>query len=212
MHRSGIALVGAAVALGVAAAGSPSPARAQEGEIERCRTAQTDAERIACLEDALRGDAPEAATPPPAPIGASDDAPDDDAEPAREGFRLPRVPFIGGRDEAPSPAASPPAVVASDSPEADAFGAEQLARATGGGLPAPPRLTAAVVGSREVPYRRLQVELDNGQVWRQVESDEPWNSRRYGDPVDVEIFESGFGGYRMRIVEQDKTLRVERVR
>jgi hypothetical protein len=134
----------------------------------------------------------------------------------RRGFRLPSLPFRGDRSE-PETGGTGAAVLASDSAEAAAMGAEQVAaRGDGSGAdssrPAEPRMTAAVVASEIVPYKRLQVELDNGQVWRQVQSDESWDDARYGVPASVEIWPSRFGGYRMLIAEHDLRLRVERVR
>src|SRR5690606_7642290 len=64
----------------VAAATAPGFALAQEEAIAACRAAPSDAERIACLEDALRA--------------------------ASSGLRIP-IPFVGGRSGGDGPASQP---------------------------------------------------------------------------------------------------------
>jgi hypothetical protein len=212
MQRFGRRLCGLATVAGAFAGVLIAlPVSAQNGQdaVARCRSLTTDAERIACLEAAVMG----TGSQPAAPAAAPTPAPATAEPPPRRGFRLPGVPFIGGGDDE----RSQPQVFSSEAPEAAELGAEQVAnidRAAGRAPPRgpEPRMTAGVVSAREVPYKRLEVELDNGQVWRQTQADENWDSRRYRDPIDVEIWASAFGGYRMRIVEQDRTLRVERAR
>jgi hypothetical protein len=109
---------------------------------------------------------------------------------------------MGGREEGPA--------VASNAPEAEEFGARTLAARSGEAAPVP-RLTASVTSAREVPYKRLEVVLDNGQVWRQTSSDDPWDSRRHDEPDRVEIFASRTGGYRLHIPDTNLTLVVERI-
>lgn len=184
------------VAAGVAAATpafAQDDAAAQEDAIALCRSAEDRDARIACLEAVVRGETP-----------SHDNV---DAE-RRSGLRLP---FLGGGDDEDIPVQT--GVVPSNAPEADAFGAEHVAgAASADDRPAPPRLVADVVAVSELPRTRLQVELDNGQIWRQTTGELRWDPRRHRDPEQVEIWRSGFGGYRMRVIDQDLVLRVERVR
>jgi hypothetical protein len=202
----GLAAAAAAALAGAALLAAPSAAQSGEDLVSRCRSLLTDAERIACLEAAVLGSGVPAAAPAAAPATVPRAEP-----PPRRGFRLPAVPFIGGGDE---PA---PRTFSSDAPEAAELGAEQVAtfdRAAGRAPPAEarPRMVASVVAVRQIPYKRLEVELENGQVWRQTSSDEAWNFARYDDPDSVEIWPSVTGGYRMHMPENNRTVVVERIR
>jgi hypothetical protein len=198
------AIVGIA---GCAVLGLPATAQTAEEAIASCRNLPTDAERIACLEAALiNDDTPQAAPAPSAPASQPS---------GRRGFRLlAAVPFLGGDVDEDAPQAR---ADASNAITADDLGTEQVAtRQPAGGTAtrrAPDaRIVAAVVSTREIPYKRLEVELDNGQVWRQTQSGDPWNFSHHRDPEDVEISRSGFGGYRMRVPEHNITIAVERIR
>lgn len=69
----------------------------------------------------------------------------------------------------------------------------------------------AVAGYHHVPYERLVVTLDNGQVWRQIKGD----TNRIRVSLDrnqtVDISESPLGGYKLRLNEMRRTIRVERI-
>ena len=69
----------------------------------------------------------------------------------------------------------------------------------------------AVAGYHHVPYERLVVTLDNGQVWRQIKGD----TNRIRVSLDrnqtVDISESSLGGYKLRLNEMRRTIRVERI-
>ncbi|MFQ5548004.1 MAG: hypothetical protein ACE5FV_06930 [Woeseia sp.] len=69
-----------------------------------------------------------------------------------------------------------------------------------------------VVVYSEVPYRRLQVELENGQVWRQIKGDTQQIRVDLGRNQTVDIAESSMGGYKLRLNEIRRTIRVERIR
>lgn len=93
-----------------------------------------------------------------------------------------------------------------------ALGAEQAARRAG--LPAPKedqRFTSVIVASERAHPNRLLVRLENGQVWRQIQGDTqivllPSNGR-----VNAEFSRSGFGGYRMRLPDMGRVVKVERL-
>jgi hypothetical protein len=105
----------------------------------------------------------------------------------------------------------PAATFDSDSAQAAAMGQGAL-QEKAGKLPVTPHMVAAVVASSVVPYKRLQVELDNGQIWRETNADQAWDEVRYSPPKSVEIWQTRFGGYRMVIADNDIKLHVERVK
>jgi hypothetical protein len=172
------------------------------GVIRQCSALTDKDARIACLEDALRrtDDSGDSA----AAVAETSTA-------AREAKSAPR--------EAPAePAATvpPPAPESAVSPghdgTADTLGAEQVRDYDR--RDADDRVMATVVAFDYVRYQRLRVQFDNGQVWRQVDGDRVDVSRELDADAtfDVEVWKTGLGGYRMRIVELDRTLRVQRLR
>jgi len=160
-------------------------AYAQQSIVDHCRQASSDADRIACLEAALLAR-------DPAPVVAPAETP---------------------ADPAPAPA---PAKDASAAPVVTGIGAGQVIARTQTAAEERAKLeseTGMRVASYEtVHYQRLQVTLENGQVWLQIKGDTQ-NIR-----VDVErnptvdILESALGGYRLRLNEMGRTIRVQRVR
>ena len=228
-----------------------SPASAEEEAIERCRAEADSASRIACLEAALRGDAPPeptvrrepapiaagpdawpAATPPPAAVQGG--SPADPAAPAPVAEAQTAPPAVAGADGAtgaasadePGPGPAPVAestsaaatetgteAAAESATESADIGAEQLPRTAAERDAALARATGLVVTAYEhVPYRRLVVHLENGQVWRQVKGDTQYVRASLGKNRTVDIEESGLGGYRLRLNEMRRTIRVQRVR
>lgn len=183
-----------AVTIGVVSALLPQAALAQGAQevIERCRAAANDADRIACLEAAL-------------------------IEDDNDGLRIP-LPFGGGRSsEAAAPAATAPMAAAGQ------MGAEQVAVREGtfddrvdndgdgeddGGL----RMDAVITRMETDPRGMLVVQLDNGQVWRQTQTESFPVRIDLDQAQPVVVTTSGFGGYRMLIVTPDRRIRVERLR
>lgn len=181
-------------AVGIAAAAAPHAVFAQSAQetIDRCRATAGDAERIACLEAAL-------------------------IEDDNDGLRIP-LPFGGGGDaDAPAAQAAAPATAA------EQMGAEQVAIRDGtfdddidadgdgeddDGL----RMEAVITRMETDPRNMLVVQLDNGQVWRQTQTESFPVRIDLDQPQPVAITTSGFGGYRMLIITLDRRIRVERVR
>jgi len=185
--------------------------------IAGCAANEVKDERILCLERALRemagGDAMPAASaddgegtqppgertaqPPTIPHPLSTEAEErghDQSGPVTE--KLARQ-----RDETDS--------------HVDSLGSEQVARRRGddgGGQEAP--VSATVIAFDFVGYRRLLVELDNGQIWRQTNGDRANVTRelRNEQTFDVELRRTGLGGYRMYLGPLDRTIRVERLK
>lgn len=210
------AVLGAAgvAALGVFAV----PASGQEAVIAACQALPTENERFDCLADALRlasgqatlsadevAAAAAAQTPAAAPAAAPAAVAPAPAVAASESRRGLRLPFFGGSD-------NEEARVESTSAAATGLGAEQVAVREQRDREAPTVMTAAVVGHQVVGYMQLQVELDNGQIWRQAQSEDPWDDILDDLPEQVEISASRFGGYRMKLVGQNRTMQVDRVR
>lgn len=69
-----------------------------------------------------------------------------------------------------------------------------------------------VVAYQEVPYERLQVTLENGQVWRQIKGDTQHIRVNLDRNQTVDITESTLGGYKLRLNEMERTIRVQRIR
>ena len=63
-----------------------------------------------------------------------------------------------------------------------------------------------------VPYQRLVVKLENGQVWRQIKGDAQQIRVDLRRNQTVDITESSLGGYKLRLNEMRRTIRVERVK
>lgn len=200
---------------------SMAPASGQDA-IERCRQAAGDAERIACLEAALSRQSQGLEAPGTPPADAAEDgvpvaleAPDPSA--------VSEIPEGNGNaHNAAAPASDqtranpvPQPRSRSGEPAAADIGAEQLARRRGQDDEKDPLASAsdlAVASFDYVPYNRLQVTLENGQVWLQITGDTQRirASLRKNRTVDIE--ESSLGGYKLRLNEMSRTIRVERVR
>lgn len=76
------------------------------------------------------------------------------------------------------------------------------------------RTSAQTVAIRFVGQDKLWVKLDSGQVWRQIDSDRTDLSRRLRNEteLEVELWRSKFGGYRLALPAFDRTVKVRRLR
>jgi hypothetical protein len=208
-------------AAALALIGATGAATAQDRAIEQCRQMSNEELRIACLEAALK----EAYRAGPA---TGDEM--DRAGTEREADAVPAEPPVKGekREDAgdssqdrvapTSPVSSEPqrdgasdAVVG----ERNDLGSEQVetrqrSRARDAGDEA--RLVAGVSAVTTVPYRRLQVTLDNGMIWRQIEGDVQRLRIDDEDASTVEIWETRLGGYKLKFNGLGRTIRVQRVR
>ena len=68
-----------------------------------------------------------------------------------------------------------------------------------------------VAGYEVVPYEKLEVTLENGQVWRQIKGDTQKVRVDLQRNQTVNIEESSLGGYKMHLNEMRRTIRVERI-
>lgn len=96
----------------------------------------------------------------------------------------------------------------------DSFGAESLAstRRAKREEDKAARLDAGVVEIRVGPLKNVTVVLDNGQVWRQSESDRVViHPPRNQNGLTVTVTKAAFGSYWMKINELDRQIRVKRI-
>ena len=199
---------------------TPAVLAANEDAIARCARIPSVGDRILCLEDALRqasaADESEQARVP-------DSEPASDvvgAAPADEDNVSGVTGAVTGAAaiDAPEPiTASKPVQGATVGPAPEASIGEEQVSARGmteddkrAALESAENLR--VVRYSTVPYRRLVIELDNGQVWRQIKGDVQEIRVDLRRNQTVDITESRLGGYQMRLNEMRRTLRVERVR
>ena len=98
-------------------------------------------------------------------------------------------------------AAAGPESVPVPAPQPDDFGLSKSKSETEG-----ESLTGQVVGVWQDAYRKLSIELDNGQVWRQIES------KRFSVEVgDVVVIRHGsVGSYKLYVDGEDGWIRVRR--
>jgi hypothetical protein len=123
------------------------------------------------------------------------------------------LPFVGrdeGEESVPEPEAETAAVYASSSPQARELGAEQVASGARG-REEQVRVAATIVEFHEMARGGYMFELDNGQVWRQLDASRSRLRLREDDDMGVEIWPSGFGGYRMKVADKRGVVIVERV-
>ena len=70
----------------------------------------------------------------------------------------------------------------------------------------------AVAEYKLLAHDRLQVTLENGQIWRQIRGDTQRVNVTLRKNQTVDISESALGGYKLRLNEMQRTIRVQRVR
>jgi hypothetical protein len=157
---------------------------AQQSVVDHCRNTSSDADRIACLEAALLGKGTASTV-----IAEPEPAP----EPVHEPDPVPvtkNVPEGIGADQ----------VIARTQTKEEML--QQLEKATG----------LVVTRYDTVPYEKLQVTLENGQVWRQISGDTQKIRVDLRRNQTVDITESSMSGYKMQLNEMRRSVRVERVR
>ena len=170
-----------------------APAAAQASAEEECARLSNPADEIICLRAAL------AATRQAQGGNAS-------SEPQ-------------ARPASPPPAASP--VRSATSPVAQAvpdrsreLGVEQVARAPQSPVYERPSdaVLSAISDFRVDRRGNLIMQLENGQIWGQVDTVDLPVRLEEGARSPVEIERSGFGGYRMTISDIDRKIAVSRLR
>ena len=169
--------------------------------IASCREADDATARIACLESALRSVATGAVLPETEPAVS---APNSSPPQAEASDRNPSgVEIVAGR--AANPGNDDQLDIGREQVEARNMTREQqLAQ-----LESARDLKVAAYS--EVPYRRIVVRLENGQVWRQIAGDNQYFRVNLGRNQTVDISETPLGGYQLRFNQLRRTIRVERI-
>lgn len=194
-----------------------------EDVIARCTTIAAVGDRILCLEDALR-QAPRApkeipavaetpAPSPPDPVTAATDAAVEIASGAAIEVTTAVSQVVESIESEIVDDEQREESVASTATEPKELGAEQVAPGENVGRHAD-RISAKIISFDVVGVGSLRFWLDNGQVWRQV-GDDDQNIRRKirnAENIPVEMWKSRTGGYRMRILSIDRTVRVKRLK
>ena len=181
-----------------------SSALAQQSIIEHCKNTSSVADRIACLEAALIGkeEPPEAEVTPaavPAPAAQVDP---------------PSMEIEAGPADTDAAAAAVESASVESQPVG--LGAEQvIARTQTKEEKQESQLqaTGMVIAKYEwVPYERMVVHFENGQVWRQIKGDRNRIRTSLKRNQTADITESSMSGYTLRLNEIRKSIRVERIR
>lgn len=73
-------------------------------------------------------------------------------------------------------------------------------------------LKAAVIESGENPYGKVFLVLDNGQVWRQLDSDDTMLRIPRGVDATVTIKKSFLGSYMLTVDQLGRTMRAKRIK
>lgn len=207
------AILSTSVLLGCAAVAplaiAQSPDKGADA-IERCAIETDPAKRIVCLEAALRG-APVAQTP----VTSTEEiiAPE-----VAEPTPMTSVTVTRTETTPPSIMAEEPSAPSAPMTAEPELGAEQVAARTANRQNTPSaeaeKRVFQVTATRTVPYEKLEVSLSNGQVWRQIKGDNQKIRipRKYRDSLNVEIWSAPLSGYKMRLTELKRTIRVERLK
>ncbi len=199
MNMARVAVFAAAAMLPVAAFAGPDPRQELIDGMAKCAAVADNTARLACY-DALNPTlhAAQAAPPPPPPAAAPPAATADNSRPWYDLFGVSpshqTTPQSFGSEalQAPPP---PPGVAPSEKPP------EALES-----------ITAAVTDYSFTPYGKFVVFLDNGQIWRQLESDTGVKARfAKGGKNTVVISRGLIGSYNMNI-NDGPTYKVKRVK
>jgi hypothetical protein len=194
----------------------PAPAIAAanvDDAIAECARISSTGDRILCLEDALRQLSPATES---AVIPEVDDevlvAEDTESTRSGAGHTATAAGAAVAAAIANQPAAEATSTLATNESQPE-LGAEQVARQNGVDEEEI-RISAAIVEHTLVGTGRLRLTLDNGQIWQQTGDDDDRIARRIRGETDiaVEMWQSRSGGYRMHLLELDRTLRVRRIR
>lgn len=182
---------------------------AQQSVIDHCKRTSSDADRIACLEAALLGK--EIQTEPETQAQIDPPSMELEAGPAD-------TTDADAAAAAVASSATAAAVETQTTVEAqpEGIGAEQVVARNQTRDEREKSLdtsTGMVIASYDwVPYERLVVTFENGQIWRQIKGDTSRIRVSLERNQTADINESGLGGYKLRLNEIRRTIRVERIR
>ena len=172
-----------------------------------CREIANDADRLACLDNASEALA--------RTLIVRESA-DGEREPYEaRGDEAGKTAALASAGPTAAPEAAPEAPPAAGQPDDEAaFGAERLiAKAKAKDENRRRAISAQIAEIVVDPFEKLTVTLDNGQVWRQLSSDE--RIVRFSKDTEIytaEISRGVFGNYFLKIVENGRVIRVRRIR
>ena len=171
---------------------SASSVAAQTLPEDECARLEDPEAEIICLRAAL------AATRQAQPTVEAVPAQSSSGRPAFEGALSATV----SSSERPAPVSTPE------------LGREQVARPAGAPLPESDQeaFDDRISDFRADRNGALIMQLENGQIWRQVENIDLPLRLNEGEQTQVEITRSGFGGYRMHFPAMNRTISVSRIR
>ena len=184
------------LSLGLVLTGGQTSTHAQQDIIANCASETSAEARIRCLENALLA-----------------------KETVNTELSRPAEPSISEPNIAPAPVVSPakpePIVAVTAKPEpvvkAAELGSEQIAPIRK--AEETNERTVFSVASFEIAHpNKMRFFLENGQVWQQIQGDDQRLSLSKKSLGTVEIWKSRFGGYKLRIPDKRRTLRVRRLR
>ncbi|MEM1176295.1 MAG: hypothetical protein AAGA33_14265 [Pseudomonadota bacterium] len=178
-------------------------ASAQEQIVERCKQTSSKDDRIACLEAALlMRDGTEATQIDPPSITLSSGTADTKSSRAAATDSAP----VSAAAEATNSQQQPPSGIGAE----QVIARQQTQEERNAALQRSEKL--AVASYRELAFGRLQVTLENGQVWEQIKGDTRKVRADLRKNQTVNIEESSFGGYKLRLNEMRMEIRVRRIR
>jgi len=190
-----------------------------EEDIARCARIASVGDRILCLENALRSSSGEiAAEPVVETVDVAVEAADEvAADPVAVPAQAAAPPTNPPMETAVVETAAAGAIVTTDPvAQEDEIGAEQVRARNATSEEREAELESAsglrVAQYDLVPYERLVVTLENGQVWRQIKGDTQRFRVTLNKNQTVNIMESRFGGYQLRLNEMRRIIRVKRIK
>ncbi|GAB4533747.1 MAG: hypothetical protein Kow00133_21470 [Amphiplicatus sp.] len=181
-------IVAGFVIAAVAVQSAPAQTKDAVAEVLACRSIEDDAQRLACLDEAAAG------------LAAA----------------------VSGAQASAAPAEDPAATFGFNRQEPvrteDEFGAEDLPKQAAAPVEKEEEgrdireLRARVLESGANPFGKAILVLENGQVWRQLDSDNVRLRIPRGVAATAIIKKSALGGYRMTVEPLGRTIRVRRVK
>lgn len=207
-------LLGAAATAVTMAASPAAFAQQQTNPVDYCRENAADKDaRIACLEAAITGLMSRNAAPDADAMAAAAAPTQQSAQAAGDAASDETAP-----DEAPAVAVAEAPAAAPEPEKPTGLGAEQvLARQNSDSDESDDEdnrkdaITIAIADFAKTNTGKLIIVLNNGQVWRQIEGDNQNLRLSRDDKLTAEVWSSRFGGYKLRITEAKRTIRVQRL-
>ncbi len=196
----------ATVFIALAGLTAGTAAVAQEQIIERCKQTSSKDDRIACLEAALLMREDGEATQIDSPSMTLNSGQTDTTITEMLPEESPAIAEpVGGVDQTEVSEEKPSGIGAEQ-----VLARQQTQEERSAALQRSESLD--VESYRELAFGRLQVTLTNGQVWEQIKGDTRKVRADLRKNQTVDITESSLGGYKLRLNEMRREIRVRRIR